>query len=66
MSLPLVFLVYSLAGLITSVVVYSLKSSPMTPPGYPVYSDHFTKWTVVGTLGGLAGVLIISALVNRR
>jgi len=66
MSLPLVFLAYSLAGLITSVVIYTFKSPSITPPGHPMYYDDYTKWTVVGTLGGLCGALIMSASLSRR
>jgi hypothetical protein len=47
-------------------VVYSLRGTPIMPPGYPLPNDNYTKWTVVGTLGGLGVVLLISALVNKR
>jgi hypothetical protein len=66
MSLPLVFLTYSLAGLITSIVMYTFKGPSITPPGNPVYDADYMKWTVVGTLGGLGGVLIISVLLSRH
>jgi hypothetical protein len=66
MSLPLVFLVYSLAGLITSIVLYSFRGPSIPPPGLPMDYDNYTKWAILGTLGGLGGVLIISALVPRH
>lgn len=63
MSLPLVFLAYSIAGFVTGIVIYSFRGVSVTP-GH--HYDDYTKWTVVGTLGGLAGVLVISAFLGRR
>jgi hypothetical protein len=63
MSLPLVFLAYSIAGFVTGIVIYSFRGVSVTP-GH--HYDDYTKWTVVGTLGGLAGVLVISTFLGRR
>lgn len=63
MSLPLVFLAYSIAGFVTGIVIYSFRGISATPGHH--YEDYI-KWTVVGTLGGLAGVLALSTFLGRR
>ena len=65
MSLPLVFLAYAIIGLITAVVLYSFRGSSMDPlvPARPF--DDYTRWTVVGVLGGVAGVLSTALLLRR-
>ncbi|KIJ11001.1 hypothetical protein PAXINDRAFT_85218, partial [Paxillus involutus ATCC 200175] len=70
LSLPLVFLAYSVAGFITGVVIYSFRSATinLASAGSPIAAkfDEYTRFMVIGVLGGLAGVLIASALVSRR
>ncbi|KAG6332906.1 hypothetical protein ID866_6184 [Astraeus odoratus] len=69
LSLPLVFLAYSVAGFITGVVVYSFRSATINfaHAGMPVASkfDEYARWMVVGVLGALTGVLIASVIVTR-
>ncbi|OAX39078.1 hypothetical protein K503DRAFT_690330 [Rhizopogon vinicolor AM-OR11-026] len=67
-SLPLVFLAYSVAGFITGVVIYSFNGAMLnaTASGDAVTSK-FEDWSrlfMVGVLGGVAGVLVASAMVN--
>ena len=64
MSLPLVFLTYAIIAFITGVVLYSFRGS-LTDPLVPTrpFDDH-TRWTVVGVLGGFAGVLSTALLVR--
>ena len=67
MSLPLVFLLYAMVGFVTGVVVYSFRGVAHADPlegDYPF--ENYTRWTVVGVLGGLAGVLATSLLLLRR
>ncbi|KAF9235233.1 hypothetical protein BU15DRAFT_51639, partial [Melanogaster broomeanus] len=70
LSLPLVFLAYSVAGFITGVVVYSFRSATinLASAGSPVAAkfEEYTRFMVVGVLGALAGVLIASAMVGRK
>ncbi|KAF8839287.1 hypothetical protein BDN67DRAFT_905823 [Paxillus ammoniavirescens] len=70
LSLPLVFLAYSVAGFITGVVIYSFRSATinLASAGSPIAAkfDEYTRFMVIGVLGALAGVLIASALVSRR
>lgn len=64
MSLPLVFLAYSIIGLVTGVVLYSIRGVTTENPVLttrPFY--EYTKWTAVGALGGLAGILSTSLLL---
>ncbi|KAH0840360.1 hypothetical protein J3R83DRAFT_1383 [Lanmaoa asiatica] len=70
LSLPLVFLAYSVAGFVTGVVVYSFRSATinLASTGSPVAAkfDEYTRFMVVGVLGALAGVLIASTMAARR
>ncbi|KAH7906127.1 hypothetical protein BJ138DRAFT_666876 [Hygrophoropsis aurantiaca] len=70
LSLPLVFLAYSVAGFITGIVIYAFRGATLTPvvDGVPLVLrfDEWTRWAVVGALGGLAGVLIASAMAAKR
>ena len=67
LSLPLVFLAYSVAGFITGVVIYSFRSATINfaHAGMPV-AAKFDGWMVIGVLGALTGVLAASVLVSRR
>ncbi|KIJ06865.1 hypothetical protein PAXINDRAFT_19933, partial [Paxillus involutus ATCC 200175] len=70
LSLPLVFLAYSVAGFITGVVIHSFRSAiiNLASAGSPIAAkfDEYTRFMVIGVLGVLAGVLIASALASRR
>lgn len=71
LSLPLVFLAYSVAGFITGVVVYSFRTATINfahagMPAVAIKFDEYARWMVVGVLGALTGVLIASVVVSRR
>jgi hypothetical protein len=70
LSLPLVFLAYSVAGFITGVVIYSFNGALLnaTAGGFPAVSrfDDWSRLFMIGVLGGIAGVLIASVVVQRR
>lgn len=66
LSLPLVFLAYSGAAFIGAVVLYTFRASSSAPPGTPPHLEDWAKWTIGGTLGGLAAVLALAAFVARR
>lgn len=70
LSLPLVFLAYSVAGFVTGVVVYSFRSTTLNlaSVGSPVAAkfDEYTRLMVVGVVGALAGVLIAATVAARR
>ncbi|KAI6043664.1 hypothetical protein EDC04DRAFT_3138304 [Pisolithus marmoratus] len=70
LSLPLVFLAYSVAGFITG-VVYSFRTATINfahagMPAVAVKFDEYARWMVVGVLGALTGVLIASVVVSKR
>lgn len=67
MSLPLVFLAWGIVAFITAITLYSFRGFTVTSPGMvkQPFTDY-THWTVVGTMGVLAGALITSALLMRR
>lgn len=67
MSLPLVFLAYSIVGFVVGVVLYSFRGVSISDPSMTEHQfDDYTRWTVVGVLGGLAGMLTTSLLLLRR
>jgi len=70
LSLPLVFLAYSVAGFTTGVVIYSFRSATINfaHAGMPVTPkfDEYARWMVIGVLGALTGVLVASVMVSRR
>jgi len=67
MSLPLVFLAYAIAAFITGVVLFSFRGVILTNPSMIVrHFEEYTRWIVVGTLGGLAAMLALSAIVARQ
>ncbi|KDQ63954.1 hypothetical protein JAAARDRAFT_118388 [Jaapia argillacea MUCL 33604] len=63
LSLPLVFLGYAIIAFITGITLYSFRGFTVTNSRVIIrHFDAYTKWTVVGTLGGFAGVLITAAV----
>jgi len=69
LSLPLVFLAYSVAGFTTGVVIYSFRSATnFAHAGMPITPkfDEYARWMVIGVLGALTGVLVASVMVSRR
>ena len=67
LSLPLVFLAYSLISFIAGVSLYSFRGVSTTNPGMITHPfNDMTKWTVAGAIGGLACMLVASAWISRR
>jgi H+/Cl- antiporter ClcA len=67
MSLPLVFLLCTIMGFVTGVVLYSFRGVTIVDPMVGEYPfEEYTRWTVLGVLGGLAGVLTPSLFLLRR
>ncbi|KAH7887288.1 hypothetical protein F5I97DRAFT_812378 [Phlebopus sp. FC_14] len=69
LSLPLVFLAYSVAGFITGIVIYSFRSATINLANAGSSSlkfEEYTRHMVLGVAGALAGVLIASAVAERR
>ncbi|KIK68361.1 hypothetical protein GYMLUDRAFT_153405 [Collybiopsis luxurians FD-317 M1] len=67
LSLPLALLAYSIISFIVGIVLYSFFGVSEAPVN--VLQKHFeeyTRWTVVGVLGGLTGILFTSMLLLRR
>lgn len=67
MSLPVVFLAWAIAAFVTGITFYSFRG--VTYTSKLVIRQPFvdyTHWAVVGSLGGLVGMLIVSALLSRR
>ncbi|KAJ7455133.1 hypothetical protein FB451DRAFT_1099447 [Mycena latifolia] len=62
MSLPLVFLIYAVVAFIAAVVLYSFFGVN----GSAVRFEDYTRWAVLGVLGGLVGILTTSVLLLRR
>jgi len=67
MSLPLVFLAWGIVAFITAITLYSFRGFTVSSPGTikQPFTDY-THWSVVGTMGVLAGALITSAILIRR
>jgi H+/Cl- antiporter ClcA len=67
MSLPLIFLLYAIVGFVIGIVLYSFRGVMVTDPLGPERPfEDYTKWTVVGVLGGLSGMLTTSLFLLRR
>jgi len=67
LSLPVVFLAYSIIGFITGITLYALRGASLTDPTLNKNSfEDYTRWTVVGVVGALAGIVTTSMLVLRR
>jgi len=67
LSLPLVFLAYSIIAFVTGIVLYSYRGVSITDPSSPKNPfEDYMHWTVVGVVGGLAGIVTTSLLLFRR
>ncbi|KAG6830126.1 hypothetical protein H0H87_009096 [Tephrocybe sp. NHM501043] len=66
MALPLIFLAYAIVAFVTGIVLYSFwdVNDDLLDPKRPF--EDYTKWTVIGVLGGLAGMLFTSLLLLKR
>ncbi|KAJ7626846.1 hypothetical protein FB45DRAFT_991204 [Roridomyces roridus] len=62
LSLPLVLLIYALLGFVAAVVVYSYS---FTNGGSGARLEDYMRWTALGVLGGVAGVLVTSVVSLR-
>jgi hypothetical protein len=62
MSLPLVFLIYAVLAFIAAVVLYSF----LGVDGAAARFEDYTRWAVLGVLGGLLGILATSVVLLRR
>jgi hypothetical protein len=66
MSLPLVFLAWAIIAFVAGITLYSFRGFSVSPPGGLKHAfASFTHWTVAIALGGIAGVLLVSALLVR-
>jgi len=64
LSLPVVFLVYSVTGFVTSIIPCEVPRLQILI--CPKTLEDYTLWTVVGIVGVLAGIVTISMLGLRR
>ncbi|KAJ7224955.1 hypothetical protein B0H12DRAFT_1149639 [Mycena haematopus] len=61
MSLPLVLLIYAVLGFVAAVALYSFLGVDASAVRFADY----TRWVVLGVLGGVAGVLTMSVVLMR-
>ncbi|KAF9476779.1 hypothetical protein BDN70DRAFT_949891 [Pholiota conissans] len=67
LSLPMVFLAYALIGVITGLILYTFRGAPIgspSPGGKSSFEDY-VRWSIVGVVGALAGIMTTSLLVLR-
>ena len=67
MSLPLVFLTWAIAAFVTGITFYSFRGATVTGRAdIRVEFQDYTHWALVGSLGGLAGILMMTAFLWWR
>ncbi|KAF5355395.1 hypothetical protein D9757_012541 [Collybiopsis confluens] len=67
LSLPVALLAYSIASFAVGIVLYSFFGVAQIPVNIlQKHFEEYTRWTVVGVLGGLTGALFTSILLLRR
>ncbi|KAL0568569.1 hypothetical protein V5O48_013414 [Marasmius crinis-equi] len=68
LSLPLTLLIYSVIAFVSGIVLYSFfgKVTDVQPGTLARHFESYTQWSVVGVLGGLAGVLFTAMLMLRK
>ncbi|KAG6901291.1 hypothetical protein C0995_014035 [Termitomyces sp. Mi166 len=65
MALPVIFLVYAIIAFVTGIVLYSFWGTTTDTLSQHPFADCI-KWTVIGVLGGLGGMLFTSLLLFGR
>ena len=67
MSLPVVFLAWAIAAFVTGITFYAFRGVTLTSKVIirQPFVDY-THWAVIGCLGGLLGMLLVSAFMSRR
>ncbi|KAI0268289.1 hypothetical protein BC834DRAFT_821316, partial [Gloeopeniophorella convolvens] len=63
LSLPLVFLLYAIIAFITGVAIYAFRGMATTIGGR--HFEDFTQWAVIGSIGGLACILLTAQLLSH-
>lgn len=67
LSLPLVFLAYALIALIVGVVLYSFWGTSSTDvEAVTKQFEEYTRWMLMGTLGGIVVVMAGCSILARR
>ncbi|KAJ3746598.1 hypothetical protein DFH05DRAFT_1485883 [Lentinula detonsa] len=66
LSLPLTLLAYSVISIVVGIVLYSFFGLSGSPNTLQKHFEDYTRWTVVGVVGGLTGILFTSILFMRR
>ena len=66
MSLPAVFLAWSIVAFVIGLMVYAFRGVAVVDPTHWAKFAQYTKWTTVGVLSFSAGVLTTSICVSRR
>ena len=66
MSLPAVFLAWAIIAFVSAMVLYAFRGSAATDPEQWTRFALYTKWTTVGVLGLIAGLLLTSMFFVRR
>lgn len=64
LSLPAVFLAYSLIGFMAAIVLYTFRGVP-DPRGPERTFGDYMRWVVVGVAGALAGIVTTALIVLR-
>ncbi|TFK20580.1 hypothetical protein FA15DRAFT_658990 [Coprinopsis marcescibilis] len=66
LSLPLVFLAYSIIGFVTAITLYSLNGVAANDPSLILEPfEDYTRWTVIGLVGALGGIFATTYIVAR-
>jgi hypothetical protein len=67
MSLPVVFLVYSIAAFIAGISFYTFRGSTVSDPQLSLSPfDDYIKWTVIGGISGLVTMFAATTVLSRR
>ncbi|KAI0690265.1 hypothetical protein BC835DRAFT_1365422 [Cytidiella melzeri] len=67
MSLPVVFLAWAIAAFVTGITFYSFRGVTLTSKAIVTQPFvDYTHWVVVGGLGALAGILLVTVFAARR